>query len=34
MFNSDVITNKNNKSDDKNWPFRMLIIRQSGSGKN
>ena len=23
----------NNKRDDKNWPFRMLIIGPSGSGK-
>ena len=33
MFNLDVITHKNNKHDDKNWPFRMLIIGPSGSGK-
>ena len=33
MFNSDVIANKNNKIDDKNWPFRMLIIGPSESGK-
>ena len=33
MFNLDVITNKNNKNDDKNWPHRMLIIGPSGSGK-
>ena len=31
MFNLDAITNK--KDDDKKWPYRMLIIRQSGSGK-
>ena len=29
----DAITNKNNKDDDKNWPYRMLIIGPSGSGK-
>ena len=34
MFNLDAITNKNNKDDDKNWPYRMLIIGPSGSGKN
>ena len=33
MFNLDVITNRNNKDDDKNWPYRMLIIGPSGSGK-
>ena len=33
MFNLDAITNKNNKDDDKNWLYRMLIIRPSGSGK-
>ena len=33
MFNLDAITNKNNKDDDKKWPYRMLIIRPSGSGK-
>ena len=33
MFNLDAITNKNNKDDDKNWPYRMLIIGPSGSGK-
>ena len=31
MLNLDKICNK--KSDDKNWPFRMLIIGLSGSGK-
>ena len=30
MFNLDAITNKN---DDKKWPYRMLIIESSGSGK-
>ena len=33
MFNLDAITNKNNKDDNRKWPYRMLIIRQSGSGK-
>ena len=33
MFNLDPITNKNNKHDDKKWPYRMLIIGPSGSGK-
>ena len=33
MFNLDVITNKNNKNDDKNWSYRTLIIGPSGSGK-
>ena len=33
MFNLDAITNKNNKDDDKHWPYRMLIIGPSGSGK-
>ena len=33
MFNLDAITNKNNKDDDKNWRYRMLIIGPSGSGK-
>ena len=31
MLNLDKICN--NKSDDENWPFRMLIIGPSGSGK-
>ena len=30
MFNLDAITNKSNKNDDKNWPYRMLIIGPSG----
>ena len=30
MFNLDNITNKN---DNKEWPYRMLIIGPSGSGK-
>ena len=33
MFNLDNIVNKNNKNNDKNWPFTMLIIGPSGSGK-
>ena len=33
MFNSDDITNKNNKDDDRKWPYIMLIIKPSGSGK-
>ena len=33
MFKLDAITNKNNKDDDKNWPYRMLIIGLSGSGE-
>ena len=33
MFNLDPITNKNNKGDDKKWPYRILIIGSSGSGK-
>ena len=33
MFNLDAITNKNNKDDDKKWPYRILIIGPSGSGK-
>ena len=33
MFNFDAITNINNKNDDKNRPYRMLIIGPSGSGK-
>ena len=33
MFNLDVITNKNNRNDDKNWPYRILNIGPSGSGK-
>ena len=31
MLNLDKICN--NKSDDKNWPFTMLIIGPSGSGR-
>ena len=33
MFNLDFITNKNDINDDKNWPYRMLIIGPSGSAK-
>ena len=39
MFNSDAITNENNKEYNKKWPYipdhlyRMLIIGGSGSGK-
>ena len=33
MFNLDAITNKNKKNDDKNLPYRLLIIGPSGSGK-
>ena len=33
MFNLDAITNKNNKDDDRKWPYRMLIIGPSGPGK-
>ena len=33
MFNLDAITTKNDKSDDKNWSYRMLIIAPSGSEK-
>ena len=33
MRNLDKNVNKNNKNSDKNWPFKMLIIGHSGSGK-
>ena len=39
MFNLDDITNKNNKEHNERWPYilhhpyRILIIRDSGSGK-
>ena len=33
MFKSDAITNKNNKDDNKIWPYRMLIIGPSRSEK-
>ena len=29
----DAIANKNNKDDDKKWPYRTLKIGPSGSGK-
>ena len=33
MFNLDGITNNSNKDDDKKWPYRILIIAPSRSGK-
>ena len=33
MFNLDPITNENEKDDNKKWPYKMLIIGPSGSGK-
>ena len=33
MLNLDKIVDKNNKNENNNWPFRMLIIRPSGFGK-
>ena len=33
MFNLDAITNKNKKDNEKNWPYRMLIIGPAGSEK-
>ena len=33
MLNLDKIVNKNNKKEDEEWPFRMLIIDPSGSSK-
>ena len=33
MINLDNVINKNNENNDKDWPFRMLIIGPSGSGK-
>ena len=33
MFNLDTIAKKNNKDNDKKWPYRMLIIGPPGSGK-
>ena len=33
MFNLDTIANRNNKDDDKNWPYKVLIIGPSRSGK-
>ena len=34
MLNLDKIVNKNNKNEDEQWPFTMLNIGPSGSGKN
>ena len=34
MFNLDAIINERNKDHDKKWPYRMLIIGPSGSGKS
>ena len=33
MFNLDAITNENNKYGNIKWPYRILIIVPSGSGK-
>ena len=33
MFNLDAIRNENNKDHNKKWPYRMLIIGPSDSGK-
>ena len=33
MFNLEAIRNRNNKDNDENWPYIMLIIGSSGSGK-
>ena len=33
MLNLDKFVNKNNENEDEDWPFRMLIIDPSGSGK-
>ena len=33
MFNLDAITDENNKDHNKKWPYKMLIIAPSGSGK-
>ena len=33
MFNLDVVTNENDKDDNKKLPNRVLIIGPSGSGK-
>ena len=33
MFDLYAITNEKNKDDNKKWPYRMLIIGPSGSGK-
>ena len=31
MFNFDAIRNKNNKDDEKKWPYRTLITEPFGS---
>ena len=33
MINLDAITNKNNKDNDKKWPYKMLINGPYGSRK-
>ena len=33
MFNFDAVTNENNEDDNKKWPYRILIIGATGSGK-
>ena len=33
MLNLDQIVSKNNKTESEEWPFHMLIIGSSGSGK-
>ena len=33
MLNLDQIVSKNNKTESEEWPFCMLIIGSSGSGK-
>ena len=33
MFNLDAIANRINKDDDKNCPYKVLVIGPSGSGK-
>ena len=33
MINSDDYTNENKTEHNKNWPYRILIIGGSGSGK-
>ena len=33
MFNLDAITNENNKDDNRQWPYRTLIIEPSESKK-
>ena len=34
MFNLDAVTNRNKNDNDKNWPYKMLIIGTSGAGKS